>query len=68
MVVNGTAEVTNNGETFQLKKGESTFVPALALHRLANPYEEPLEVIEVQHGDILTEEDIIRCDDDFHRK
>lgn len=68
VVVNGTAEVTNNGETFQLKKGESTFVPALALHRLANPYEEPLEVIEVQHGDILTEEDIIRCDDDFHRK
>ena len=68
VVENGTAEVTNNGETFQLKKGESTFVPALALHRLANPYEEPLEVIEVQHGDILTEEDIIRCDDDFHRK
>lgn len=67
VVVNGTAEVTNNGETFQLKKGESTFVPALALHRLANPYDEPLEVIEVQHGDILTEEDIIRCDDDFHR-
>ena len=67
VVVNGTAEVTNNGNTFQLKKGESTFVPALALHRLANPYDEQLEVIEVQHGDVLTEEDIIRCDDDFHR-
>ena len=67
VIVNGTAEVTNNGNTFQLKKGESTFVPALAHHRLANPYDEPLEVIEVQHGDILTEEDIVRCDDDFHR-
>ena len=67
VIVNGTAEVTNNGETFQLQKGESTFVPALSLHRLANPYDEPLEVIEVQHGDILTEEDIVRCDDDFHR-
>ena len=68
VIVNGTAEVTNDGDTFQLKKGESTFVPALALHRLANPYDEPLEVIEVQHGDILTEEDITRCDDDFHRE
>lgn len=67
VIVNGTAEVTNNGETFQLQKGESTFVPALSLHRLANPYDEPLEVIEVQHGDILTEEDIVRFDDDFHR-
>lgn len=68
VIVKGTAQVTNNGKTFCLKKGESTYVPAKILHRLENPSSEPLEVIEVQHGCILTEDDIIRIDDDFKRK
>ncbi len=68
VVVGGLAEVTNGEKIFQVKTGESTFVPAGTIHRLANPEDVPLEVIEVQNGDILTEEDIVRCDDDFQRK
>jgi len=68
VVVSGVAEVTNGEKTFQVKTGESTFVPAGTLHRLANHGDTPLEVIEVQNGDILTEDDIVRCEDDFHRK
>ncbi|NLX65864.1 MAG: cupin domain-containing protein, partial [Bacteroidales bacterium] len=68
VVVSGVAEVTNGENTFLVKTGESTFVPSGTIHRLANPGDSPLEVIEVQNGDILTEDDIIRCEDDFHRK
>ncbi|MEA5037187.1 Alginate biosynthesis protein AlgA [bioreactor metagenome] len=68
VVVGGLAEVTNGENTFLVRAGESTFVPAGTIHRLANHGEVPLEVIEVQNGDILTEEDIVRCDDDFQRK
>ena len=68
VVINGFAEVTKNTEKFILKKGESTFVPAKELHRLANPNDEPLEVLEVQYGIILTEEDIVRYDDDYQRQ
>ena len=68
VVVGGVAEVTNGDKIFLVKTGESTFVPASTVHRLANPGDVPLEVIEVQNGDILTEEDIVRCDDDFQRK
>ena len=67
VVVGGLAEVTNGDKILQVKTGESTFVPAGTIHRLANPGDVPLEVIEVQNGDILIEEDIVRCDDDFHR-
>ena len=68
VVINGFAEVTKNTEKFILKKGESTFVPAKELHRLANPNDKPLEVLEVQYGTILTEEDIVRYDDDYQRQ
>lgn len=68
VVINGSAEVTKNTDVFVLHKGESTFVPAKELHRLANPNDTALEVLEVQYGDILTEEDIVRCDDDYHRQ
>jgi len=68
VVVSGVAEVMNGEKTFLVKTGESTFVSAGTIHRLANHGDSPLEVIEVQNGDILTEEDIIRCEDDFHRK
>ena len=67
VVVSGVAEVTNGENTRLVKTGESTFVPAGTIHRLANPGDSPLEVIEVQNGDILTEDDIIRCEDDFQR-
>lgn len=68
VVINGSAEVTKNNDVFILQKGESTFVPAKELHRLANPNDTPLEVLEVQYGDILTEEDIVRYDDDYQRQ
>lgn len=67
VIVSGTAEVTNDNKTFFVRTGESTFIPAGMKHRLANPGLIPLEVIEVQNGEILTEEDIVRIDDDFHR-
>ena len=68
VIVSGTAEVTNDNETFFVRTGESTFIPAGVKHRLANPGLIPLEVIEVQNGEVLTEEDIVRIDDDFHRE
>jgi len=68
VVVGGIAEVTNGENTFLVRTGESTFVPANTIHRLANPGDVPLEVVEVQNGDLLTEEDIVRCDDDYQRK
>ncbi len=67
IVVSGMAEVVNGESTFFVRNGESTFVPAGSLHRLSNPGILPLEVIEVQLGEILTEDDIVRCDDDYLR-
>lgn len=67
VVVSGMAKVTNGDKTFFVQNGESTFVPAGVKHRLANPGTIPLEVIEVQNGEYLSESDIIRCDDDFNR-
>ena len=68
VVVSGMAEVTNGDRTFFVQNGESTFVPAGVKHRLANPGAIPLEVIEVQNGEYLSEDDIIRCDDDYDRE
>ncbi|QYZ79870.1 mannose-1-phosphate guanylyltransferase/mannose-6-phosphate isomerase [Methanofollis formosanus] len=68
VVVRGTALVSNNGERFFVRSGESTFVPAGVKHRLENPGLIPLEVIEVQNGEHITENDIVRYDDDFKRE
>ena len=68
IVVRGTAEVELNGETRLLRKGESTFVHAGMQHRLKNPGVIPLEVIEVQLGEYLEEDDIVRFDDQYGRK
>lgn len=68
VVVRGTAEVELNGETRFLRKGESTFVRSGSRHRLKNPGLIPLEVIEVQLGDYLEEDDIVRFDDQYGRK
>jgi len=67
VVVQGEAEVTRNDETFRLKPDESTYIPLGAVHRLANPGETDLHVIEVQSGDYLGEDDIERFDDIYGR-
>jgi len=67
VVVSGTAEIVLDGKNRLLTRGESTFVPAGVRHRLKNPGKIPLEVIEVQIGEYLDEDDIIRFDDDFGR-
>lgn len=67
VVVSGTAEVVNGDKTFFVRTGESTFVQSGVKHRLSNPGIMPLEVIEVQIGEYLTEEDIVRIDDDYNR-
>jgi mannose-1-phosphate guanylyltransferase/mannose-6-phosphate isomerase len=67
VVIQGTAEVELRGEKRLLPKGESTFVPAGIRHRLKNPGLLPLELIEVQLGEYIGEDDIVRFDDDFGR-
>jgi mannose-1-phosphate guanylyltransferase/mannose-6-phosphate isomerase len=67
VVVSGTAEIELNGETQLLRQGESTFVRSGMRHRLKNPGIIPLEVIEVQLGEYLEEDDIVRFNDDYGR-
>lgn len=67
VIVNGTAKVTNEKEQFFLSENQSTYIPKTALHRLENPGKIPLEIIEVQQGDYLGEDDIERFDDDYGR-
>lgn len=67
VVVQGTAKVTIDEEVRLLRKGESTFVPIGAVHRLENPGLVPLDIIEVQIGEYIGEDDIVRFKDDYHR-
>jgi mannose-1-phosphate guanylyltransferase len=67
VVVSGTAKVTNGEDTFLLQENESTFVPIGAVHALENPGETPLEIIEVQSGSYLGEDDIVRLEDRYGR-
>ena len=67
IVVKGTAEVTNGEKTFLLAENESTFIPLGHTHRLANPGKVPLEIIEVQSGSYLGEDDIVRFEDTYGR-
>ncbi len=67
IIVSGMADVTLNKTVQQFRNGESTFVPAGTLHRLGNSGKIPLEVIEVQIGEYLEEDDIVRIEDDFNR-
>lgn len=64
VVVAGTARITSGEKVFYLLANESTFIPRYTRHRLENSGEIPLEVIEVQIGDYLEEDDIIRFEDD----
>lgn len=67
VVVRGTAEVTRDDETILLRENESVFLPLGCVHRLANPGRIPIEIIEVQTGAYLEEDDIVRFEDDFGR-
>ena len=67
IVVRGTAEVTRNDEVLTVRENESIYLPAGCVHRLANPGRIPVELIEVQTGAYLEEDDIVRIEDDFGR-
>ncbi|WP_300460874.1 mannose-1-phosphate guanylyltransferase/mannose-6-phosphate isomerase [Desulfobacula sp.] len=67
-VVSGAAMVTKGEESLLLKEDESTYIPLGTLHRLENPGKIPLELIEVQSGSYLGEDDIVRFDDVYGRK
>lgn len=67
VVVSGVAEVTCDGRVFRLEEDQSTYVPLGSSHRLANPGTEPVEIIEVQSGDYLGEDDIVRLEDSYGR-
>lgn len=68
VVVRGTARVTRGDETILVSENESTFIPIGTRHRLENPGKVPLEIIEVQSGAYLGEDDIVRFDDAYGRK
>ena len=68
IVVNGTARVTRGDEEFVLSENESTYIPLGTKHRLENIGKIPLELIEVQTGSYLGEDDIVRFDDIYGRK
>ncbi len=67
IVVKGIAEVTNGEKIIRLKENESTYIPQREKHRLSNPGTEPLEIIEVQSGSYLGEDDIVRFEDIYKR-
>jgi mannose-1-phosphate guanylyltransferase/mannose-6-phosphate isomerase len=67
IVVKGTAEVTNGENIITLTENQSTYIPQGQTHRLANPGKTPLEIIEVQSGSYLGEDDIVRFEDTYGR-
>ena len=67
IVVSGTAEVTIGDKIFLLAENEFTYIPIGALHSLKNPVKKPLELIEVQSGSYLGEDDIVRFEDIYGR-
>lgn len=68
VVVRGTARITRNDEEFDLGVNESTYIPIGTVHRIANPGSEPVHIIEVQCGDYLGEDDIVRLEDNYGRQ
>jgi mannose-1-phosphate guanylyltransferase/mannose-6-phosphate isomerase len=67
IVVKGTARITRDDDVFLLTENESTFIPLGSRHRLENPGKIPLELIEVQSGSYLGEDDITRFEDVYGR-
>jgi mannose-1-phosphate guanylyltransferase/mannose-6-phosphate isomerase len=68
VVVKGTARITRDDEVFDLGVNESTYIPIGAVHRIANQGTEPVHIIEVQCGDYLGEDDIVRLEDNYGRQ
>ncbi len=68
IVVRGTAEVTNGEQTLLLTENQSSYIPLGQMHRLANPGKVALEIIEVQSGSYLGEDDIVRFEDSYGRR
>jgi mannose-1-phosphate guanylyltransferase / mannose-6-phosphate isomerase len=68
IVVSGTAEVTCGDRKLLLSENQSTYIPLGEVHRLANPGKVPLEIIEVQSGSYLGEDDIVRFEDTYGRQ
>ena len=68
IVVRGTARITLNDDEFDLTVNESTYIPIGARHRIANPGDEPVHIIEVQCGSYLGEDDIVRFEDQYGRE
>lgn len=67
IIVKGTAEITNGSKVLLLTENQSTYIPLGEVHRLTNPGSIPLEIIEVQSGSYLGEDDIIRFEDTYGR-
>jgi mannose-1-phosphate guanylyltransferase/mannose-6-phosphate isomerase len=67
IVVKGIAEITNGDQVITLMENQSTYIPQGQTHRLANPGQTPLEIIEVQSGSYLGEDDIVRFEDTYGR-
>ena len=67
IVVKGVAEITNGDQVIILSENQSTYIPQGQTHRLANPGTTPLEIIEVQSGSYLGEDDIVRFEDTYGR-
>uniref|UniRef100_UPI0040477D95 mannose-1-phosphate guanylyltransferase/mannose-6-phosphate isomerase n=1 Tax=Polynucleobacter sp. TaxID=2029855 RepID=UPI0040477D95 len=68
IVVKGIAEITNGDQVITLTENQSTYIPQGQTHRLANPGDIPLEIIEVQSGSYLGEDDIVRFEDNYGRQ
>ena len=67
VVVSGSAQVTNGSETFLLAENESTYIPMGEVHALENIGDVPLEIVEIQTGNYLEEDDIVRFEDKYGR-
>ena len=67
VVVSGSAKVTIGDETFLLAENQSTYIPIGVTHSLENPGKVPLEIVEIQSGSYLGEDDIVRFEDRYGR-
>jgi mannose-1-phosphate guanylyltransferase len=67
VVVSGTARVTNGEKSFLVTENQSTYIPVGQVHALENPGNIPLELVEVQSGSYLGEDDIVRLEDRYGR-
>ena len=67
-MIRGTAKITNGDKEFLLTEDQSTYIPIGTMHRLENVGKIPLEIIEVQTGSYLGEDDIERYSDDYGRE